>query len=632
MEIIVSNAHLFINLYNNFFITIQYKTISIINNMDNYSHIINKFNIHEGLLPTKLVVSPDSGRNSESKIQNFLPHDPIIDRPTELLELINDCLKPKSLEKKEFGEVFTPINFINDCMLKDIEDYWFKKYNENIWTNELLKWYDPAAGMGNYPIAIFYKLLEGLKNKIPDYELRKKHILEKQLFMGELNKKNCHLIKQLFNIDNKYKLNLYEGDTLKINIFKEFNINKFDIIIGNPPYNEQFNDNNNAASPLYHTFIEFYLNKCSILSFIVPNKWFTTGKGLDKFRNMMINRTDIVFIKPFYDARKIFRNTVSIEGGVNYFLIDDTYNGLCDFNGTMVKFNNFDIILDGKFFNIVQKLLNYPKITQLYMSQGYFNVQTNDIRLKTIDDISSNVKDYVKCYVSQQKGFVKYIHKKDLKKGYNFYKVITAEANGGKRCFGNIFIGNTDEVNTGSYIAFKVNSKNEADSLLSYLKCRLPNFLLSLRKISQHISESTCKWIPLPPLNVLWTDDKVYKYFKLSRDDITLINCTNIKGYNNIQSNNKFIINNISNLIHNDITNLTSNNFYNCLNKLTTNLYNHVILTDIHSNNQSIITTTKPTINDDNIEIDLNAPKKKRIRKKPTIPSQINDNNIATDF
>jgi len=67
--------------------------------------------------------------------------------------------------------------------------------------------------MGNY-----YKLMEGLKTKIPNEELRKKHIIEKQLYMGELNKKNCFVIKQIFNINNKYKLNLYEGDTLNVKL------------------------------------------------------------------------------------------------------------------------------------------------------------------------------------------------------------------------------------------------------------------------------------------------------------------------------------------------------------------------------------------------------------------------------
>jgi hypothetical protein len=453
----------------------------------------------------------------------------LLDKPKELLELISDCLKPKQSDKKQFGEVFTPMDFINDKMLKDIEDYWLKNNNQNIWNNEKLKWYDPAAGMGNYPIAIYYKLMEGLKTKIPNEKQRKKHIIEKQLYMGELNKKNCFVIKQIFNINNEYKLNLYEGDTLNIKINEVFGINKFNIIIGNPPYNEILTKV--GAKPLYNKFIEYYVNKCDLLSFIVPSRWFAGGKGLDKFREMMINRTDILYIKHYDDACKIFGNTVSIEGGVNYFLIDKDYNGLCYYNGSKVKLNDFDIILDSKYYGIVNKFINNHKITELYLGR-YFGIESNDKNLT--DD-----NKLIKCYVSQQKGFIKYIDEKFVKNKYNFYKVITARANGGNGCFGNIFIGKQLEIHTGSYISFKLNSENEAKSLLSYMKCKLPNFMLSLRKISQDISESTCKWIPLPPLNIEWNDEEVYEYFKLSEDEIKLIKETKISGYNDIKSFNK---------------------------------------------------------------------------------------------
>jgi hypothetical protein len=480
----------------------------------------------------KEIVKKYFDKNSNTyniSIQFKMSLQSLIDNPKELLELINDCLKPKTIEKKTFGEVFTPMNFINDKMLKDIEDYWMVKNNENIWTNDKLTWYDPATGMGNYPIAIYYKLMEGLKTKIPNEIERKKHIIEKQLYMGELNKKNCFVIKQIFNINNKYKLNLYEGDTLNIKINEIFGKTKFDIIIGNPPYNEELTSV--GARPLYNKFIEYYVNKCELLSFIVPSRWFAGGKGLDKFRKMMMNRTDILYIKHYNDACKIFGNTISIEGGVNYFLIDEKYNGLCDYNGSKVKFNNFDIILDSKYCGIVNKFLENDKITDLYLGR-YFGIESND------KNLTDNNK-LIKCYVSQQKGFIKYIDKKFIKKEYNFFKVITAEANGCAGCFGNKFIGIENEVHTGSYISFRVSNENEAKSLLSYMKCKLPNFMLNLRKISQHINESTCKWIPLPPLNKDWNDEKVYKYFKLSKDEIKLVKETKISGYNDIKSINE---------------------------------------------------------------------------------------------
>ncbi|ARF10350.1 putative site-specific DNA-methyltransferase [Hokovirus HKV1] len=439
----------------------------------------------------------------------------LLNEPENLLKLVQDNLKPKTIEKRTFGEVFTPINFINDNMLNDLEMYWQNKTNENIFTNKNLTWYDPTAGMGNFHIAIYYKLMEGLKDKIKDDNLRKKHIIENQLYFGELNKKNCLVIKQIFNINNEYKLNLYNGNTLDINLNQVFKKNKFDIIIGNPPYNEELKKS--GARPLYNKFIEYYTDKCNILSFVIPSRWFAGGKGLDKFRNMMINRNDIVYIKHYDDASKIFGNMVSIEGGINYFLIDKDYNGLCNYNGSNIQLNKYDILIDSKYYDIINKLSRYENITKLYLGR-YFGIESNDKRLKNENNVNN-----IKCYVSKQKGFIKYIDKKEIKKDYNFYKIITTEANGHKKCFGNIFIGNENEVHTGSYISFKVNSDIEAKSLESYLKCKLPNFMLSLRKISQHINEDTCKWIPLPILDKEWTDEETYKYFELTENEIKLI-------------------------------------------------------------------------------------------------------------
>jgi site-specific DNA-methyltransferase (adenine-specific) len=453
----------------------------------------------------------------------------LIDTPKELLELINDCLKPKDVEKKQFGEVFTPMNFINDNMLKDLEEYWLKKKGKNIWANKHLTWYDPAAGMGNYPIAIYYKLMDGLKDKIKDEKKRKKHIIEKQLYMGELNKKNCFVIKQIFDINDKYKLNLYEGDTLNIDLNKIFGIDKFDIIIGNPPYNKEVLIHN-VSLPIYNEFIEYYIDKCNLLSFIIPSKWFSGGKGLDKFRKMMINRTDIVFIKHLDNACKIFGKQVDIKGGVNYFLIDSKYDGLCDYNNKLIRLNTFDIIIDGKYFEIIDKLTKYKNITDIYNSQDHYKVQSNDKRLSDNNNLTV-------CFVSKQKGFIKYIDKKHIneKSNYGKWKVLTTSAaHDAHSGFGNIFIGKPNEIHCKTYIAFNINNHSEALSLLSYMKCRLPNFMLSLRKISHNLSGDTCKWIPLPPLTEEWTDYKVYNYFKLLDDEIDLIKNTKIIGYKDI--------------------------------------------------------------------------------------------------
>jgi len=319
------------------------------------------------------------------------------------------------------------MSFINNDMLGDLEIYYKEKYNKNIFEDETLKWGDTTAGMGNFPIAIYYKLMDGLKKKIPNDKNRKKHILEKLLFMAENNKKNCFIVKQIFNMNNEFKLNLYEGDSLQLDIQKEFGIDKFDIIIGNPPYNEELKST--GAKALYNKFVEYYIEKCNLLCFVIPSRWFSGGKGLDSFRKNMLERTDIVYIKHFNDASKIFGNSVSIEGGVNYFLKDTSHNEDCIYNGSMTKLNKYDVFVDGKYHNLIDKLVNIESITKHYISQDYYKIQTNDTRLKI-----EPTKDTIKCYVSQQKGFEKHIEKSEIKKDITKWKVITARANGGKGC------------------------------------------------------------------------------------------------------------------------------------------------------------------------------------------------------
>ena len=449
----------------------------------------------------------------------------LIDKPKELLELINECLKPKEVEKKKFGEVFTPIKTVNEMLDKLDEQYKKNNKGNSIFENKNLKWFDPANGMGNYPIIIYLRLMDGLIKEITNDKKRKKHILEKMIYMSEINKKNCYITKQIFDINDEYKLNLHYGDSLTIDIKKIFGIENFDVIIGNPPYNEKSNKRGELP-PIYNKFIEYYVNKCTYLIFIIPSRWFSGGKGLDKFREMMLNRNDIVFIKHYNDAKLIFNQNVEIKGGVNYFLIDKNHNGDCMFNDNLIKLNSFDVLVDNKFTHLIQKLNKYESIINIFNGR-YFSIETNSKLLN--DDIKN-----IKCYISQNKGFIKYVKKNDIKQEYNYWKIITPtgchKAYSG---FGELYILKPDEIHSTSYVQFQIKNEKEAISLLSFLKCRLPNLMLSLRKNSQLVSKNTCKWIPLPPLNQEWNDEEIYKYFKLSKNDIKLINDTKINGYDN---------------------------------------------------------------------------------------------------
>ncbi len=188
----------------------------------------------------------------------------LIDKPKELLELINECLKPKEIEKKKYGEVFTPMKLVNEML---------DKLPKEVWENKDLKWLDPCVGMGNFMIGVYLRLMEGLKKEISNDKKRKKHILEKMIYMCELNKKNCYIVKQIFNINNEYKLNVYEGDFLKFDSNKKFNTDKYDIILGNPPYNK---NNTGTGNSIWQFFVLNCLNlikENGYLLFVHPSTW-----------------------------------------------------------------------------------------------------------------------------------------------------------------------------------------------------------------------------------------------------------------------------------------------------------------------------------------------------------------------
>jgi len=146
--------------------------------------------------------------------------------------------------------------------------------------------------------------MEGLKTQIPNDEDRKKHIIENMLYMSELNKKNVFISHQIFNMNNQYKLNLYEGDTLELNVVSEWEVavNSFDVILGNPPYNKggirshtgkQLGDKNET---IWTKFIEKsfeWLKPDGFLAFINPLSWLKKSHSL---HNEMLEK-HIVWLK-----------------------------------------------------------------------------------------------------------------------------------------------------------------------------------------------------------------------------------------------------------------------------------------------------------------------------------------------
>ena len=425
----------------------------------------------------------------------------------KLRELIEKHFIPTNDEKKQNAEVPTPVKLVDDMLNTISNEFWTAPK----------KVFEPCCGKGNFVLGIFDKFYKGLKEMYPDEIERCRVIMTECIYYADLTALNvfitteiikCHIQSYCGLDELDYNFNNNTGNTLELNIEDKWDIHLEDVsIIGNPPYSTDPSKSN--TKPLYDKFIEKYIGG-KLLLFVVPSRWFIGGKGLDGFRDFMMKRKDIVFIQYEENSKKWFGNNVDIEGGVNYFLKDASYDGLCLFNEEPYDLSKYDCIIKPKYHKIIDIVINTESISKLYMGRC-FGIETNDKRFK------NNGK--IKCYVSlkQSKDRCKYIDTYEFNEKNTFWKVITARANGKSPKFGEKFIGNLYEVHTGSYISFRVNNEDEGKSLLSYLNTKFANHMLSIRKISQDISENTCKWIPLVPLDRIWTDEKVCEYLKIEQ-------------------------------------------------------------------------------------------------------------------
>jgi hypothetical protein len=225
-----------------------------------------------------------------------------------LVELIDSYLKPSNTEKRLLGEVFTPLYGKPGC----VEDQ-LNLLPESFWENENGKVLDPCAGVGNYSVVLVDKYMKGLSKKFPDPELRLKHILENIIHVNEYQSKNLFIYLQLFDPDNKYKMNFNRGDYLKLDIKETFGVEKFDLICMNSPYQEMDGGNGASSKPLYNLFIEKSMIEADKVISINPSRWFAGGKGLDVFRKKMKSSKRIKHISHFDNASDIFGNGVCSE-------------------------------------------------------------------------------------------------------------------------------------------------------------------------------------------------------------------------------------------------------------------------------------------------------------------------------
>jgi len=297
----------------------------------------------------------------------------------------------------------------------------------------------------------------------------------------------------------------------------------FNNALGNPPYHEDDDGYGASSTTVYDDFVRLSQRLAEKTCLVVPARWFIGGKGLSDFRSWMLERDDIESIQYWNKDENPFKNT-KISGGV--CVIYTNKNKDSDkvlFNGTEIKLNRYDILVsDTKSYPIIDSVCENANrfLDEKYISSSFSGISTSDDRLCD----SKKSDRHIPCYTFQNNGFKRWVDFKETKnkrRGGDQLHVLTPEASGDEtKGFGNTFIAKRNETFSKTYIGFEVGSLREAVSLRTYLNTGFANHMLRLRKISQHISRKTTKWIPLPPLDRIWTDEELKKerFFGLSND------------------------------------------------------------------------------------------------------------------
>lgn len=190
--------------------------------------------------------------------------------------------------KNKYGEVFTPTELINEmlnCLPK------------RVWSNPHYKWLDPCAGIGNFAILIYQRLMDGLAFYQENKSRRSQHIIKNMLFMVELNPKNAEKIRTVFGKN----ANIFCGDYLTEQWSAQFNQDSYDVILANPPWNDRKSDQrtgtNSGSRSLWDKFVLHSLNGLKpngYMGFIHPANW----RGLGKYHHIwdILSKKQLIYL------------------------------------------------------------------------------------------------------------------------------------------------------------------------------------------------------------------------------------------------------------------------------------------------------------------------------------------------
>jgi len=454
-----------------------------------------------------------------------------------------------------------------------------------IWTDPKLRWLDPCAKTGVFPREITKRLMLGLVNAIPDQGTRLRHILTKMVFAiateeitGMMTRRSIYCSKDASSTFSVVHFDNPMGNVWQKRIEHSFNdqgtcteckgtkeqleqlgrdnkaygfihadgrsqIDKeidmqFDVIIGNPPY-QMDNDTGNRPMPLYDEFVRQAksLNP-RFITMIIPSRWMASGLGLSDFRREMLADSRIRKLVDYPDSSEFFP-AVKVMGGICYFLWDRDNPGLCAttlvrggerVGPTERRLNEYDVLVrDPRALIILRKVLKRRE-------RSVFDMMSSDKEF----GMTSNFSDFadesfpgaVPLYAYQgAKRLIGWLDRAKVDKSSHLidtWKVLIPAAGFESQILPTLVLSSlrrapNPSVCTQTYLFLPASSEAKADSMESYVRTRFFRFFVWLRKISQHATRSTYRWVPQQTWDRTWTDDELYKKYHITKNEQAFI-------------------------------------------------------------------------------------------------------------
>ncbi len=499
-------------------------------------------------------------------------------RPADIL----DCLANLSSD-----EVFTPPRVAN--ALLDL-------LPEEVWSNPGLRWLDPGSKSGVFLREAERRLMEGLAAVIPEEEARREHVLRNMLFGLAITELTALISRRtLYHCrfaDTKYSVVRFEDEDGNIRFpeakhewssgrcarcgaserafadranradreahaypflhlspeaaFGEEEM-RFDIIMGNPPYQLDDGGHGKSAKPLYHRFIETAKAlEPSYLTFVIPARWYTGGKGLARFRKEMLADRHISHLVDYPDMSALFKVGVDIAGGGCYFLWDRDHDGDCLVvpegdrdRAVRRRLDVLDVFLrDGQSSRILEKVRRRVEADGLgtlearVWASNPFGIRAHKVPPSATEGPTGS--NTVLLMTRDGDRFIRPDQIPRNRGAAGVWKVVISrtsaehagnpDSRGMKRVLSRSRVLPPRSACTETYlIAGTFSGEREATNFLHYLRTKFARFLLSLMVSTQDITRRSFSFVPAIPAGRSWTDRDLYDYFELDEEEVACV-------------------------------------------------------------------------------------------------------------